>query len=435
MHNSNLSIKDFRYAKEVPAFWITSSVGIGLILAMFFFALPVALGFMVGLIVLTISLYLKKVAILGSSVRVNENQFPKIHEMTKIAAQRLNVKLPPVYIKQSPIINAFAMGFVGNHVVILHSALIETMSDDELMYIIGHEFTHIKGHHVLMNVIIGDGAQKGATAIKSLAWLQQIFRFIFLYLGRCFEFTCDRGGMIAVGDVKPCITAQAKLAVGAELFKSLNIMEFYQQALELDRSRLGFLAELESSHPYTLNRIRDAVRFYRSDEYRRIAAAFGKQGTTTLQGSLETGDLMQRIMHKGNPNQSHQQSYGNQNAHAIPMVHPAAAIPQDLPQTAAELCKNCGSPRKGASAFCTACGTKFAPVVSPSSPAAEAAAAVLPVTPVQPSLVQPSPEAQPFVVPIHKETPSATPKACPNCAAVIVNAEAKFCTGCGNKLS
>jgi Zn-dependent protease with chaperone function len=402
MQNSNLGIQDFRYAREVPVFWTTAVISSILILAMFILAWPVALGFVFGLVVLTITLYLRRISILGSSVRVSEKQFPKIYEMTRIASQKLNVEMPPVYIMQSPVINAFASGFVGNHVIILHSALIQAMNDDELMYIIGHELTHIKGHHVLINVLIGDGAQRGAGILKGLSWLQGILRFIFLYLGRCFEFTCDRGGLIAVGDVKPCITAQAKLAVGPDLFKNINMMEFYQQALELDQSKLGFFAELQSTHPYTLNRIRDSVRFYRSPEYRRIAAMFGKQGTSTLQGSLATGDLMQRILNKEDKWQAHP---GNdvKEPQVIQGQHLAFAV---------QKCQSCGSHRKGDSKFCTTCGSKF-----------------------QATDASPKAQQQPAQENLDEVVSNVAPTAnqfCTTCGVPMTKPGAKFCSGCGN---
>jgi Zn-dependent protease with chaperone function len=390
MGNNNLSFKDFRFKKELPTLYATLIISSILILLMFVVNLIVGIGFLIGIGTLCLNLYLNQVKMLGSCIRVSETQFPEIYRMAKISAERLNMPLPPVFIMQNPILNAFATGFWGNYYVVLHSAIIEALSEDELMWLIGHEFTHVKGNHVMINVISGMGSQQGLAVLPGLAWLQKIIQFVFLFLSRCFEFTCDRGGLISAGDVKPVVTGLAKLAVGPELFKKVNMMEFYQQALALDKSRLGFFAELSSTHPYTINRIRDAVRFYRSNEYRNIAAMQGKSATSTLQGSLATGDLMDRIMKRPDKNQF---------------------APPSVPQhpSSSESCKNCGTPRKGTSNFCVSCGSKFSQSIQDETP----------------------PTKEEAAPPNHQEEMKTT-KPCKACGSNI-KIESLFCTECGNK--
>jgi Zn-dependent protease with chaperone function/rRNA maturation endonuclease Nob1 len=391
MRNSELQIADFRYEKELPTLFATLGISGALIAVMFVINLIVGIGFLVALVSLMVNLYLNQVTMLGRCVRVSEKQFPRIHALCVLSAQRLNMPMPPVFIMQNPIINAFATGFFGNYYVVLHSAIVDALSDEELMYIIGHEFMHVKGHHVMINVITGIGSARGLAVLPGLSWIQQLISFTFKYLSRCFEFTCDRGGLIAAGDVKAVITTQTKLAVGPALFEKVDIMEFYQQALDLDKTRLGFIAELGATHPYTINRIRDAVRFYRSEAYKRISAAQGKSGTSTLQGSLATGDLIQRIVQKKDNK----------------TIDPSVKAPISAPQ---ETCKNCGSYRKPNASICTACGVAFAP---PSQ----------------------KDEREPLG-PFSESTPQSTQnqeKKCPACQ-VVVSMEAAFCTECGSKL-
>jgi Zn-dependent protease with chaperone function/ribosomal protein L40E len=357
MRSYELKISDFRYKREIPVLIGTMTVSVILVLLMFLIYLPLGIGFLISIVLLIINLYIAQMAMLGICVKVSERQFPKVYKMAQIAADRLHMELPPVYIMQSPILNAFATGFWGNYYIVLHSAILEACTDEELMIIIGHEFSHIKGNHVMINALMNMGVDNGMRLFPALAWLHFIIQFVFLYLSRCFEYTCDRGGLIATGDVRAFITCKTKLSVGKELFKTIDIMEFYKQALELDKKPFGFMAEIEATHPLTVNRIRQAVRFYRSDTYRGIAAMQGKAGTSTLQGSLETGDLMQRIINKSPANSANNaQGMTGESKYSNIYNYESNVKNGEILQ---ELCKNCGTPRRANSLFCIVCGTKY----------------------------------------------------------------------------
>lgn len=423
MSNYKLSVSDYRYAKEKPVLIGTMAVTVLLIVLMFMLYLPLGIGFLVSIGLLLLNLHSAQLTMIGASVRVSENQFPHIYKMAKLAAERLDIELPPVYIRQSPIINAFATGFFGHYYIVLHSATIEACSDEELLMIIGHEFAHIKGNHVMLNALMNMGVGNGMKLFPGLSWLQTIIQFVFLYLSRCFEYTCDRGGLIANGDVKAVITAQTKLAVGKELFKSINIMEFYKQALELDKVPFGFMAEMEATHPLTVNRIRQAVRFYRSDAYRKIAAMQGKSGTSTLKGSLATGDLMQRILDKPEKNQpqakTHKQNGSTSQKTGSTSQNRNYQIDKNV-QSNAETCKNCGTKRKGEALFCVTCGSKFS--------SQKVSLNTVPVSLQEEDFVP--------VIAVEEiestQTPVSEHKFCNQCGSKN-QPKAVFCTECGNK--
>jgi Zn-dependent protease with chaperone function len=141
MQNYRLNVSDYRFEKEKPVLIGTMAVSIVLILLMFLIALPLGIGFLISIGMLIFSLHSNQVRMLGACVKVSDTQFPKIYKMAKQSAERLDIKLPPVYIMQSPVINAFATGFFGHYYVVLHSAILEACTDEELMFIIGHEFS------------------------------------------------------------------------------------------------------------------------------------------------------------------------------------------------------------------------------------------------------------------------------------------------------
>lgn len=342
MRTYKLKVSDYVYPREIPVLIITTLAALIIVALVVIFNLAVGIILIVNIALLFFLLYQRSVSRKGYCVRVSPTQFPRIFQLAQLAADRLDMDMPPVYIQQSPEINAFADGFWGNYYSILTSAIVDGFTDEELLPIIGHEFTHIKANHVVRTSL----TTTGVGLMKLVWWLQIIIKYIFMYLSRCQEYTCDRGAVIASGNIQSCITAFTKIAIGPQLFSKINIMEFYNQALELDRNPLSIVGEMESTHPYTVNRLRQLVRFYRSEKYRGIASMQGKMGTSTLQGSLATGDLMQKIVSKTNTQQSTVPQQGRNSSQY---------------QQPTGFCKKCGTPKKAGSRFCLSCGTPYLP--------------------------------------------------------------------------
>ena len=80
-------------------------------------------------------------------MKIGPNQFPDVYRIAERGARRLGMPLPDLFVVQDPTINAFTMGFFGRKSIVLHSATIQSMDEDELGYVIGHELTHIKCAH------------------------------------------------------------------------------------------------------------------------------------------------------------------------------------------------------------------------------------------------------------------------------------------------
>ena len=113
---------------------------------------------------------------------------------------------PEIFVVEKQDVNAFATGHDRVGMIVLHSATIDAMNDDELMFIIGHEITHIKCGHcrylTLTQATTGSIFNRGISIVASL---------VFLVWSRKTEFTCDRGGMIACKSPIAAMTALGKL--------------------------------------------------------------------------------------------------------------------------------------------------------------------------------------------------------------------------------
>lgn len=248
---------DYRVSDEKSTlYW---SLG-GLTLLLLFFA-GVSFGLILILICISaIWVKFRQGHLLGQAIKVSEVQLPKIYSAAQIAAKRLSMTIPDVFVKQDPVINAYALGFLGRKSVVLHSATVEFMTDEELMFILGHEFSHIKCDHTNWMVITNS-----IEGVK-IPIISDIMGWILHAWSRKAEYTCDRGGMLASRDLKASVCALAKVAVGNALFRQLNIESFSQQPT----GGIAWLAEKLSTHPYIVNRIQAMSRYCESDNYKSI---------------------------------------------------------------------------------------------------------------------------------------------------------------------
>jgi len=240
-------------------------ISLSCLVILFFVLLKINL--IVFLLVICISVALVKIRqgqLLGQTVKVSKNQFPKIYEAAKTAATRLSMNIPDVFIKYDPVINAFALGFLGKKSVILHSKTVESMEDDELISILGHELTHIRCNHT--SWIIVTNSSEG----MRIPILSDIMGWFFRAWSRKAEFTADRGGLLASRNVKASISALCKIAVGENLYNKLNLDMFIGQEGEVNTDKISKISEKLSTHPYTVKRIIAIQKYYDSESYKKI---------------------------------------------------------------------------------------------------------------------------------------------------------------------
>ena len=85
---------------------------------------------------------------LGRSVRCGPRQCSTLYEIMRESCAILDMPEPELYISSNPFPNAFAGG-VERPYIVVRSAMIENLNDEELYHLMGHELGHIKAGHVL----------------------------------------------------------------------------------------------------------------------------------------------------------------------------------------------------------------------------------------------------------------------------------------------
>ena len=262
--HDGLSADDIRAPGESKWFKITMGSFAGIILVTSsltqggaFFLLLLAVG------IAAIAIKRQESTLLGNAVHISTDQFPEVHSVATKVAERLNMRLPQLYLLADDSLNAFSFGFLGTKSVVIHSGVAEAMDELELAAILGHEFTHIKCEHTTWSALTG------SSEVASVPVVKQLFGFMFGIWSRKAEVTADRGALIAAGSFKPAASALAKLATGKQMFQKFNLERFLEQKMDLTENEVTKFSDFFHSHPSLVDRIHHLRRYAESEDFKR----------------------------------------------------------------------------------------------------------------------------------------------------------------------
>lgn len=209
---------------------------------------------------------------LGKGVKVGPRQFHRLHTIAEHCAKTLSVELPQIYVVNSPTVNAYTFGTDDRSFIVLHSSLVDALSEAELTFVIGHETGHIQNKHVVYGTVLlllSQMAQAvtGFLVEPALLPLRAWFRRA--------EITCDRAGLLCSHDVDAGTQSFMKLAIGSSrLFAEMDV-EAYVDQLEEGRASIGRYLEAFETHPFLPKRIAALRAFAESEIYK---TAIGERG-------------------------------------------------------------------------------------------------------------------------------------------------------------
>jgi Zn-dependent protease with chaperone function len=228
--------------------------------------------------------------LLGNAVKVSERQFPRIHNLAKQCADTLQIAQPQLYIVSSPVLNAMTFGTNEESVVIVHSALVDHYSDEELLTVIGHECGHIHNSHVVYLTALNFLTQVGGAVTRLFA---EPAILALRAWSRRAEITCDRAGMLCSKNADASARALTKLVLGSrKLYDEFNMDAFLDQHAE-GRDGVGKYMEAFASHPWLPKRVL-AMRVFGESELYRKAIGGGAGGL-----SIQEVDDKVRALLKG----------------------------------------------------------------------------------------------------------------------------------------
>jgi Zn-dependent protease with chaperone function len=220
-----------------------------------------------------------RLAFLASSVRCSPEQFPDLYQAMLDGAYILDLPtVPELYVTQTPLVNAMALG-TSKPFIVLNSGLVDLMDPEEVRAVIGHELGHVLSGHTVYNTMLYNLillAQR--LALVPFAWvgLKAVIWGLEEW-SRKAEMSCDRAGLLATQDVDAARRVLMKLAGGRHLAE-LSSDEFHRQAREYDAvpdmrdSLLKLLQMQGTTHPFAVVRFADLDRWAEEGEYRDILA-------------------------------------------------------------------------------------------------------------------------------------------------------------------
>jgi len=176
-----------------------------------------------------------RLSYLASAIRVDHRQYPRVHLLLAEAASSLDVsELPELYVTQSPALGTQAIG-LDRPFIVVNTACLQQLDDDELRYLLGHEIGHIHSGHAVHRTILTILARWAA----NLSWLPvgaialRAIIAAMLEWWRKAELSADRAGLLAGQDPAAAFRLLMKLAGGGDLSQT-DTAAFLDQAAEYE---------------------------------------------------------------------------------------------------------------------------------------------------------------------------------------------------------
>lgn len=222
---------------------------------------------------------------MSMSVRCGPNQYPTLYNILRESSAVLDMPEPELYISSNPYPNAFTGG-VERPYITLRSSIVETLSDEQLYHLVGHELGHIKANHVLYFSIasvlmplleligrrtlgLGDAASTGLI-IAFYEWVRQA------------EFSADRAGLLVSQSLDLSIDANIALTAGPNRLRHemsrdafMDQARAYQDAgtwEQIGKVLIFALFGHMFTHPMPVHRAQELERWFLSGSYDRILA-------------------------------------------------------------------------------------------------------------------------------------------------------------------
>ncbi len=213
---------------------------------------------------------------LGTSVEVGPNQYPRVHALYGEALDILDAPHHyPLFVTQNPVVNAGAVG-MDQPFIVLNSATVQLLDDDQLRLVLGHEIGHILSQHVLyktmLKLLLRGSLYAFSFPLTGLALLAVVAAL--MEWDRKSELSSDRAAALTAQNPDHVRLALLRMAGGVG--EGANIEAFREQGRRYEESSgaidsvIKTMALLGRSHPFPVQRIKELDLWVESGEYQRV---------------------------------------------------------------------------------------------------------------------------------------------------------------------
>lgn len=218
------------------------------------------------------------VEFVGNGVHVTDSCLLELHCQLLTVCEKLGVKdVPDFSLMWGYDITAATEGAKNPHITSMSGA-VDILTESEFAFILGHEIGHqVCGHkpyHLfleslympLINSVPGGEIWIGLVRSTLLNWY------------RISDFTADRVGLLACGDINVALRTMIKMSgVPKKYHNSLNIESFIKQANEFDTMFAGVAGKMinyisinTAFCPWLVARAAKLYEWYQSSDYAKL---------------------------------------------------------------------------------------------------------------------------------------------------------------------
>ncbi len=225
----------------------------------------------------------------ANAVKVGPKQFPKLHSMLSEVKTTLDwEKDVELYVSQTPIANAMAVGFEEPFIV-MHSGTMSLLSDDEQRVVLGHELGHVMSGHALYHTILYLIILFGFANLPFLAGIALLpIRLALMEWYRKSELSSDRAGLLASQNREHSLRLNMKFAGGGQA-SEMDLDTYMEQAKEYAEGGgaidtiYKILNTLDLDHPFSSMRAAELQKWIDEGAYDKIVV----DGEYTHRGAEE----------------------------------------------------------------------------------------------------------------------------------------------------
>ncbi len=222
----------------------------------------------------------------GSYFQITEDSCQELYQQIKNVADTLEIaQMPTVYTVWSYLINAFTMGEKNTVMISINTGTIDLMTDKELAFVVGHEMGHIKSRHFIYQQMLWFLTD----LIPVIPGIDLLLKLPLLKWYRMSEFTADRAGLLACQDINAALSALTKMGgIPRKYFDKISNEAIKKQAHDFEKEAenmldniidKGFktLSILEETHPWTVLRATELLKWYERGEYQKVLDAHAEK--------------------------------------------------------------------------------------------------------------------------------------------------------------
>ena len=226
---------------------------------------------------------------LANAVRVGPRQRPKLDALFGEVVETMDWPTrPQLYVSQTPMVNAGAVGFEQPFIV-LNSGTLSLLDREEQRVVLAHELGHIMSGHATYRTIALILITVGIRNLPLLAGIAILpIQLALFEWFRKSELSSDRAALLGSQDPDSAMRVFLKLAGGAGGDDEISLEEFLAQADEYETGGnaidfvFKYLNVAFREHPFNTLRAAELRRWEKTGEYERIlGGTYPRRGDTT----------------------------------------------------------------------------------------------------------------------------------------------------------